>query len=395
MGYLRRPVYYKEFQCIASACTDTCCAGWEIDVDDETLEKYRSVKGDFAKRLWNEIELPENEDGEPAHFKLAKCDRCPFLNAENLCDIFINLGEDYLSYICTHHPRYYEWYMGGKEAGLGLVCEAAAELILRPNDGEELEELHEDDVPETEEDEDLETELELEEKVFALRARLFSLIKNSGSSDGMSFDHLCDGLWQEAEKVQAEYEDLLFAEESENIEESDEDRYEAGNEDIHVGWDKAEEQEEISDECSVNWEAWSEKFWTEQNLKKLLDFYLHLEINDPQWRSLLKQMKEQLSKLLRERKQFLKYYKMHVYEYERLLVYFLYRYFMKARYDGELKERISFALISTCMIQLVGVHHWLQSGELKHKAQIDICKMYAKEIEYDEGNVDEINQFLF
>ena len=28
------PDYYKDFKCIAGVCEDTCCAGWQVDVDD-------------------------------------------------------------------------------------------------------------------------------------------------------------------------------------------------------------------------------------------------------------------------------------------------------------------------------------------------------------------------
>ena len=35
------PHYYRKFQCTASACTDTCCAGWQIMIDDKSLRKYR------------------------------------------------------------------------------------------------------------------------------------------------------------------------------------------------------------------------------------------------------------------------------------------------------------------------------------------------------------------
>ena len=31
------PDYYKEFKCVASECTDTCCAGWEINIDAHSL----------------------------------------------------------------------------------------------------------------------------------------------------------------------------------------------------------------------------------------------------------------------------------------------------------------------------------------------------------------------
>ena len=37
------PDYYKNFKCIAGECTDTCCAGWDVDVDKESYKQYRRV----------------------------------------------------------------------------------------------------------------------------------------------------------------------------------------------------------------------------------------------------------------------------------------------------------------------------------------------------------------
>lgn len=45
------PSYYKDFKCIANKCRHSCCIGWEIDIDDETFDFYKSVKGDFGKNL--------------------------------------------------------------------------------------------------------------------------------------------------------------------------------------------------------------------------------------------------------------------------------------------------------------------------------------------------------
>ena len=42
------PHYYKKFQCIASECEDTCCAGWAITIDPKSLEKYRHARGPGA-----------------------------------------------------------------------------------------------------------------------------------------------------------------------------------------------------------------------------------------------------------------------------------------------------------------------------------------------------------
>ena len=54
---------------------------------------------------------------------LKEDDRCPFLNQDNLCEIYIHLGEQALCEICDQHPRFHEWFGDYKESGLGLCCE--------------------------------------------------------------------------------------------------------------------------------------------------------------------------------------------------------------------------------------------------------------------------------
>ena len=48
MGIKRVPTYFNEFACIGGACEDNCCIGWEVDIDDESLEVYNSVGGEFG-----------------------------------------------------------------------------------------------------------------------------------------------------------------------------------------------------------------------------------------------------------------------------------------------------------------------------------------------------------
>lgn len=120
------PHFYKDFHCIADACRHTCCAGWEIEIDEKTLAIYQSVTGIFGERLSNSIETTEN----CASFRLDAQERCPFLNAANLCDIVLTLGEDALCQICRDHPRFRNFFSDRTEIGLGLCCEAAAKLLL-------------------------------------------------------------------------------------------------------------------------------------------------------------------------------------------------------------------------------------------------------------------------
>lgn len=111
------PNYYEQFQCIADRCRHSCCVGWEIEVDAETLAKYQKYPWIFKNIQDGAMVLDERE-------------RCPFLNERGLCNIITELGEDRLCQICADHPRFRNFYSDRIEIGLGLCCEAAAELIL-------------------------------------------------------------------------------------------------------------------------------------------------------------------------------------------------------------------------------------------------------------------------
>ena len=117
---------FRDFRCTASKCSDNCCIGWEIDIDEETAKYYASVKGKLGKRLSENIAC----DGECFCFSMDENDRCPFLNKDNLCDIIITLGEDKIPYICKNHPRFYNWLEDRTECGIGICCEEGARELF-------------------------------------------------------------------------------------------------------------------------------------------------------------------------------------------------------------------------------------------------------------------------
>ena len=114
------PDYYRAFRCIAGECRHTCCEGWEIDIDPESLARF---SGDA--NITRHIEYT----GTP-HFHLASGERCPFLNKDKLCDLILQHGEGVLCQICRDHPRFKNFWTDRTEIGLGLVCEEAARIIL-------------------------------------------------------------------------------------------------------------------------------------------------------------------------------------------------------------------------------------------------------------------------
>ena len=108
MRYLK-PHFYDQFTCTAGDCPDTCCAGWQIVIDEDSLERYGKEQGEFGKRLRNSI------DWEEECF-YQKNRRCAFLNDENLCDLYKALGPDALCDTCRLYPRHTEEYEGLREA---------------------------------------------------------------------------------------------------------------------------------------------------------------------------------------------------------------------------------------------------------------------------------------
>lgn len=127
------PPYYHRFHCVADKCRHTCCAGWEIDIDQVDLERFQQMTGPLGEKLKACI---ETENGY-AHFRLLEGERCPFLNEKNLCEMILQYGEEAVCRICREHPRFVNEAEDHLEVGLGMCCEAAAELILTWPDPQE------------------------------------------------------------------------------------------------------------------------------------------------------------------------------------------------------------------------------------------------------------------
>lgn len=116
---------FASFRCIAGACPDTCCAGWEVDLDEDTLRRYHQLPG----ALGNEIRSAICQEDDYTFFRL-KNGQCLFLNKEKLCRLILALGEDSLSVTCREHPRFWEEYGNTRETCLSISCPEAARLLL-------------------------------------------------------------------------------------------------------------------------------------------------------------------------------------------------------------------------------------------------------------------------
>ena len=119
------PSYYSLFSCLASACPDSCCKEWGVDVDAESAAFYRKLSGPLGDRL-RQV-LLNTEDGTVMTIENG---RCPMWRQDGLCQIQAELGHDALCKVCREFPRLKHDYGAFIEHGLELSCPEAARLIL-------------------------------------------------------------------------------------------------------------------------------------------------------------------------------------------------------------------------------------------------------------------------
>lgn len=122
------PSFFPQFRCLAGNCPDTCCRGWDVELDEESYYSYLVEKGPFGDRLRSSM---AEEDG--CHFfPLTDAGRCPFLNEQNLCDLYRELGPDRLCRTCREYPRSFAGAGDYEQVDLSLSCPEAGRLFFDP-----------------------------------------------------------------------------------------------------------------------------------------------------------------------------------------------------------------------------------------------------------------------
>lgn len=116
---------YDAFSCIASACTDSCCRLWDVEVDEKSLAFYKKLPGKLGDDLRKNLTI--GDDG--AYFTVRE-GRCPMWRADGLCRIQAELGEQALCRTCREFPRLTHDYGCFAELQLEMSCPEAARLLL-------------------------------------------------------------------------------------------------------------------------------------------------------------------------------------------------------------------------------------------------------------------------
>lgn len=121
----RKQSGYDAFKCIADKCPKSCCEGWQIMIDDESIDRYQNESGHFGQRLLESINFTEQ-------CFLQNNSRCAMLNDNGLCDLHSSLGEESLCYTCKMFPRHVEEFQDIREYSLSLACPEYVRMLLDP-----------------------------------------------------------------------------------------------------------------------------------------------------------------------------------------------------------------------------------------------------------------------
>ena len=414
---LRTPDFYDHFLCIGDSCKDCCCIGWELDIDDDTFEYYKSVPGPFGDRLRGCMSAARKvspdapgddslfgDDGGSTMYRLKIDGRCPFLNSKNLCEIVLNLGPQALCQICSEYPRYSFEFDGAVEKSLTISCEEAGRLMFlsdvpigfveteaggwMPSDGPEADAYS----PENDPDEEIFRTISL------IRSASIRILENRRIDLADRIGHflaLCTEAQRALDLADSD-PDLLRIRLPELV------RLYTGSEHPEITPEARDAAAEGSGPCLDAEEILpfpedSELLDAVRSgrfdyLKKRMDILSGMEILTDRW---VQEISE-LNKVFISEDSYesilsawLSSPDCRIPAYEHLLVYFVFRYFPLAAYDGSIIDKAGFAVFGMLVIRDLDAARFMRNG-----ARFDLndriwnAKICSKEVEHSDYNIE-------
>lgn len=362
---LRYPSFYDDFKCIAGKCEDTCCAGWEIDIDKKSYEYYMSVPGEFGERLRKLIKDYDSETAdvyEEHGFLLGEDKRCPFLNKENLCDLYIELGEQALCDVCTNTPRNILEYGKERELMISVSCPEAGRLLFGSKKKIDFVEKNIDE------------ELDFEETKEELR--LSKAIKYARDN--------CIKIMQSSEKLKKKI--IAYMLYSKHVQDA------LNEDDFDRIYEIPVENTVQEPACGISYNDF---------LKRMKTFSELDSVND-KWENYLKDLFEYFSSeetYIDAMNSWLAYCEDNslLYQYEKLFVYYIFMCQGRCVDDYDFLAKTKLSVLSYLFIRDMDCLRFVKNGgkySLCDRTQI--AGIYAKEVEHSEVNLDFLaEEFLF
>lgn len=375
MRYMK-PHYYDAFRCIADQCPETCCAGWQIVIDEDSLEKYSRIENSFGNRIRNSVDWEEG-----IFYQYDK--RCAFLNEQNLCDLQSELGEEALCDTCRRYPRHVEEYEGLREYSLSLSCPVTAAMILQEKEPVTFQEWETN-----EEDEFEEFDFLMFTQLEDARDVIFQIIQNREIDLRIRMKKILNF----ARKLQS----CINEERSYDVDGIIE-FYRVWSEE---GWRKDREKEENGENEAA------EEITYDRMVKNFSVFYkmehLHSKWTkrlDDTWKALYEKGESYYRDIWNQFHKAYGYHGVNKKEWERtgeqLLMFFVYTYFCGAVYDDMIYTKIALSVFSVVWIQEFFMVLWItRQGKASMEEMIETAYSYAREVEHSDLNLDILEEWL-
>lgn len=368
MRYLK-PHFYDKFVCTAGDCPDSCCAGWQIMIDETSLERYGNEKSAFGTRLRNSIDWDEE-----CFYQNNR--RCAFLNEENLCDMYIEAGSGMLCDTCRRYPRHIEEFEGMREISLSLSCPEAARIILSQKDTVTFRTFEKETAEEAYEDFDY---------------FLFSALMDTR-------DYLLTVLQDRSVPVRYRMAKLLVCTHDFQL---------VVNKQELFSWETIRARHEQSGFSSAFRKKISGRCFPDMDRVDLMKqiwktIVPKLEVLSPDWTVFLKDTLISLYHTCPEETSYMELlldfqdtFPEWQIQKEQLLVYWLYTYFCGAVYDEKIFAKGKMAVICTLFIEelVLGLYarkrEKLESGDL-----VSVCYRFSRELEHSDQNLNTLEELL-
>lgn len=364
------PDYYEKFKCAAGDCKDTCCAGWQIVIDEASMKKYKKFKGDY---VWKVMGCVDWENGT---FRQDENKRCAFLNKENLCELYKNAGEDSLCKTCREYPRHIEEFEGVREITLSMSCPEAARILMEQMEPVKFITVEKPEIKETEDFSDFDPFLfsiledARREMLDILQNRDLPIKERTMLVLGMAHD--MQGRINRSEMFACS--DVIAKYKSEKA------RTFVKN---HLAQKDKATEENVT-------KAMFEKLYQLETLRADWDEILHKTQN-----TLFFTMQESYAQLRRE---FETYKAEHTdvdIHLEQILVYFLFTYFPGSVYDGEVFAKVQMSVYCTWMVELLWMACWLLNGKnLEKEEMTKLLYRFSREVEHSDENLKKLDKIM-
>lgn len=368
-----KPFYYDDFKCTANECIDNCCSNWKINIDEKTYKKYKKLKGEWGKKINSNISRNRSNPNYLQYGKInLKNNKCSLLSEDGLCTIHGSLGENYLCNTCRVYPREIRKYGEIYERNLSISCPEVARYIIKSKDNFSFD-------LEDEKLSDLDKDYIVNNKY---NEKLYNILWNTRSLSMEIIQFKEIEIWKRISFFK------MLTDKVQNI--INEKQYDNYGEVLNNF------REQITNIVVINS---LDKIALISDVKvKFIQSALQVRanngLNNDKFTSLIIEYNELFDKnidfknnvenIIKIEEEFNTYLKEQENIIENLLIYLIYKYFMKALHTKDLNAEVNNIILSYAMIKILLLARYNKNNkELKQEDFVEVFYLFSREVEHN------------